>query len=152
MAVDIQQGDVRLFQTLDEGDIDVEGGIVAMNGGLETAAYLSLFGGNEEDPGFGDDAPAFWGNLLETDPARKYRSQLQNLIQALPLTPGNLRRVEDSARLDLQWFLDEGIATSLEVTASIPTANRLNIEIAIVAEGEETTINFVENWKRDAES
>ena len=46
-----QQGDVLLFQTVDDGEINIENGVVEMSGGLETAAYLSLYGGNEDDDG-----------------------------------------------------------------------------------------------------
>ena len=47
----VQQGDVLLFQTIDDGNVEVINGIITMSGGLDTAAYLSLFGGNEEDDG-----------------------------------------------------------------------------------------------------
>ena len=44
-----QEGDVLLFQTNDEGDIESIDGVVTMSGGLETMFYLSIFGGNEDD-------------------------------------------------------------------------------------------------------
>ena len=62
-----QQGDVSLFQTNDDGNIEVEGGIVTMGGGLETSAYLSLFGGNEDDDNRTDNPANWWGNIDETD-------------------------------------------------------------------------------------
>jgi hypothetical protein len=46
-----QEGDVHLFQTVNDGDICVVGGLVEMSSGLDTAAYISLFGGNEQDDG-----------------------------------------------------------------------------------------------------
>ena len=142
-----QQGDVLLFQTNDDGDIIVTGGIVEMTGDFQTAAYLSLFGGNEDDDGRQDHPKTWWGNLSEIDPAEKYISETQNLLQALPATSSNLRRVEAAVKRDLQWFLDKNIASSIDVETSIPDLNRLKIVISIQANGEETDFTFVENWK-----
>ena len=102
-----QQGDVKLFQTDNEGDITVRDGVVEMGGGLETAAYLSLFGGNEDDDGLADNPKTWWGNLDEIDPAKQYRSETQNLLRGIPATSGNLRRIEDAASRDLAWFISE---------------------------------------------
>lgn len=146
-----QQGDILLFQTDDDGDIIVEGGVVEMTGGFETAAYVSLFGGNEDDDGRDDNEFKWWGNLGVTDPAERYVSETQNLLQALAATSANLRRVEDAAKRDLQWFLDKNIASSVTVEATIPGINRLKLIVNIEANGEESQFEFVENWKAAAQ-
>ena len=143
----IQQGDVLLFQTVDDGEITVEGGIVEMSGGLETAAYLSLFGGNEDDDGLRDNAFTWWGNIGETDPATRYRSETQNLLQSLPATTGNLRRLEEAAKRDLAWFVEKKVASLVDAIASMPGLNKIKLVIRIEANGEESTFEFVENWK-----
>ncbi len=145
-----QQGDVSLFQTDDEGNITVEGGIVTMGGGLETSAYLSLFGGNEDDDGSQDNSANWWANLDEGDPAKEYHSETQNLLQALPATTGNLRRIEDAANRDLAWFITNKVASSVKVAASIPGLNKIKLTIDIEAIGEESSFEFVENWKAGA--
>lgn len=142
-----QQGDVLLCQTNDGGEINVAGGLVEMSGGLETAAYLSLFGGNEDDDGREDSSLTWWANLDEADPARRYRSETQNLLQALPATTGNLRRIEDAASRDLAWFIDAGAASSVAVAASMLAVNMIKIVIDINAVGEESRFEFLENWK-----
>lgn len=142
-----QQGDVLLFQTDNNGEINVESGIVEMSGTLETSAYLSLFGGNEDDSGRDGSPLNWWGNLDELDSAFTYRSETQNLLRALPATTGNLRRIEDAAKNDLKWFLDTKIASSVVVEVSIPGINRINIIVTIKALGEESSFEFVENWK-----
>lgn len=141
-----QQGDVRLFQTNDEGEILVEGGLVAMNGGLETAAYLSLFGGNEDDDGRADNPAQFWGNFSEIQTARQYRSETQYLLKAIPATSGNLRRIEDAARRDLAWFVEARVATSVIVSATIPALN----SVALTVEINQERFEFVENWRANA--
>ena len=145
-----QQGDVLLFQTDDDGEITVEGGVVEMSGGLETAAYLSLFGGNEDDTGADGDPANWWANLDEIDPADRYRSETQNLLQAIPATTGNLRRIEDAAGRDLAWFIEKKVASSVTVVVTMPGVNRIKYSIAIEANGGESSFEFVENWKAAA--
>lgn len=142
-----QQGDVSLFQTNDDGNIEVVGGIVTMGGGLETSAYLSLFGGNEDDDGSQNSPVSWWANLDEVDPVRQHRSETQNLLQALPATTGNLRRIEEAANRDLAWFIESNVASSVNVVASIPGINKIKLTIDIEALGNESSFEFVENWK-----
>jgi phage gp46-like protein len=142
-----QQGDVKLFQTDNDGEINVRDGLVQMGGGLETAAFLSLFGGNEDDDGLAGNNKTWWGNLDEIDPARQYRSETQNLLRAIPATSGNLRRIEDAAARDLAWFIAERVASSVSVSASIPGVNRIKLTVDIEADGDESRFEFVENWK-----
>lgn len=142
-----QQGDVLLFNTPDGGEIDVSNGIVTMTHGLGVAAYLSLFGGNEADGTLPDDRNQWWGNLDEPEPSRRYRSQTQHLLARLSATPGNLRRLEDAALRDLQWFLDQRIANRVTASASIPGLNRVTIAVDIEAQGERTRFEFTENWE-----
>lgn len=143
----MQQGDVKLYQTDDGGEIDVRAGLVGMSGGLETAAYLSLFGGNEDDDGRDESPFTWWGNLDEIDPARRYRSETQHMLQALALTSGNLRRVEDAAIRDLAWLTSSNAASSVSVSASILGPNRIKLVVNVEAYGEESRFEFVENWK-----
>lgn len=124
--------DVLLRQTNDGGDITIEGGLLLMSEGLETAAYLSLFGGNEDDPGDTDTTVQWWGNLLETEAERAYRSETQNLIASLPAIPANLRRIEQAASRDLKWMSDTGLAQSIDIEATIPALNRIRIRIDIL--------------------
>lgn len=140
----MQQGDVLLFQTKDDGNIKVTGGVVELSGGLQTSAYLSIFGGNEDDEGGSDTAQTWWANLDELEPARQYRSETQNILQALVAIPANLRRVEDAANRDLAWMLDQKVASSISVAASMPGLNKIKLTINIDGD---LTIDFVENWK-----
>ena len=142
-----QQGDVELFQTNDGGDITVVGGIVSMVGGLGVAAYLSLFGGNENDDGLQDNIENWWANIDETEPSREYRSETQNLIRGIPASSNNLKRIEDAAIRDLAWFLTESIASTITVAVSIPGLNMIKIVVTIEAEGVESKFEYVENWK-----
>jgi len=143
----LEQGDVSIFQTDDGGDIQVIDGVVVLGGGLATSVYLSLFGGNEDDDGRRDNPRSWWGNIDEVNPARQYRSETQNLLQGLPATSGNLRRLEDAASRDLAWLIQGDVASSVDVVARIPGINRIKLTIDIEANGLESSFEFVENWK-----
>jgi len=131
-----QQGDVRLFQTQDDGDIEVENGVVSMDGGIETAAYLSLFGGQ-----------GWWGNIDEPLIARQYNATTGALIDGLPATSNNLRRIEAAALEDLNWFLTERVANSVEVVASLIGPKKIKLNVAIEANGNINVFEYVENWQ-----
>lgn len=139
----IQEGDVLLYQTDDDGEIIISGGLVEMSGGLQTAAYLSLFGGNENDDGLAGNAETWWGNALENEKSLKFISETQYLLEALPITSANLLRVEDAAKRDLAWFKDTGVATVIRVSASILGLNMLKLTIDI----DQQRYEFVENWR-----
>lgn len=140
-----QQGDVLLYQGNDDGEIDVVNGVVTMSGGLETAAYLSLFGGNEQDDGRSDSPLQYWGNYGET-PDRQYRSETQYLLRSIPAIPANLRRLEDAATRDLGWFVSSGAATSVSASATMPGPGRIRLVVSI---DEEVIGDYIENWKAD---
>jgi phage gp46-like protein len=134
--------DVLLRQSDDGGEVTVEAGLFLMSEGLETAAYLSLFGGNEQDPADSESEQQWWGNLAETESDRTYRSETQYLIRSLPAVPSNLRRIEQAAARDLQWMIDAGTAKSIAVAANIPALNRVVLEVSIVTLREQIQLSF----------
>jgi len=141
-----QEGDVKLFQTNDNGDIIIEGGITEMTQTFDTMAYLCLFGGNKEDTGRPKDPNNWWGNVGESDPDFQYRSETQNLLQALPPGSANLRRLEQAAFRDLAVFTNKKIANEVEVFASLIGVNRVSLSGVIRAIGQEFNFNFTANW------
>jgi len=139
--------DVKLVQSNDDGDIFIDAGVVEMSHGLETAAYISLFGGDENDDGSQDNPFQWWGNWLEDDAELKCRSRTANLLSSIPSIPANLRRIEEAAKLDLQWFISKKVASSVDVLASFVGPSRVKLIIDIKAEGNEESFEFTENWR-----
>jgi len=142
-----QQGDVRMYQTADDGEINATGGIIEMSGGFETAAYLSLFGGNFRDDGSQDTPFSWWGNLDITDPTEQYISRTQNLLQGLPAVSSNLRRLEEAAKADLEWMVTVGAANSVAVTVTMVAPKRVEFTIDIVADAEKISLVYLANWE-----
>lgn len=139
--------DVLMHQTPDGGEIDITDGVVALSPGLESMAYLCLFGGNEDDDGSDGNPLQWWGNFDETDAARVQRSETQHLLKSIPATSGNLQRIQKAAERDLQVFIDENIATSVDVSVNITALNTVSIVIDISAiDGQRSALEFVEAW------
>lgn len=138
-----QQGDVLLQQTPDDGDINVTGGLVEMDGGLRSAVYISLFGGNEDDSGRDKDPHSWWGNIGN---ASKIRSETQHLLQTVPPSSGNLLRVERAVKRDLAWLISDGVATTVTARVTIPEYNHVKIAVTIDSDN----LEFVDNWSATA--
>lgn len=120
--------DIYIFDTLNGGSLTSD---LEMRDGLESAVYLSLFGGNAKDDGSQDTPYQWWGNIAENVPSRKYRSETAFLLSTVPPTPNNLRRIEDAALRDLDWFLGEGYASKIDALATMPRLNTVNVSVSI---------------------
>jgi len=143
-----QEGDVLLYQTLNDGEINCTVGIIEMTPDFDTMVYLVLHGSNDDDPGGDDKSKQWWGNFSEPDTDKHYRSEYANLIQGIPATSGNLRLVEAAAQRDLEKaFVSTGIADTVTVTATIPQINSLLLTIEIEAQGNKSEYTFTENWE-----
>jgi phage gp46-like protein len=140
--------DVHLTHTPDGGEISFASGQAVLSDGLESSIYLSLFGGNERDSGrAADERFQWWGNLGERDLAKQYRSETQYLVRSLPATTGNLRRVEDAVKHDLDWLTATSLATSIKVTVGIPKLNTIAIAVTVdLASGETPRFEFRQSW------
>lgn len=140
------RSDVRLFHAPDGGDIEYINGVAVLADGLETAVYLSLFGGNQRDSGrASDDARQWWGNLSESNPARRYRSEFQYLLKRLPATTGNMSALQGAALRDLAWMSPD-IARSISVVLSIPGLNRVTAQIQVVTHDGVYPFSFSSSW------
>lgn len=121
--------DVRIRQTVDGGEIESINGIIAMDGGLESSIYLSLFGGNEQDSGGDNLSNSWWGNGLETDPDRQYRSKTQYLLRSIPSVTSNLVRIKNAVEEDIAWAIDDGLLEDVVVSVGVPGLNQVYIRI-----------------------
>ena len=133
-----QSGDVLLFNELDGGNIKSQCGYIEMSESPDTSVYLSLFGGNEDDSGADNDKNSWWGNIDELD-EMAYRSETQNILQSLPITPFNLIKIKDAVKRDLSWL------SKPEVSVYIIAANTIKIEVELL----DLKYTFIFNEKLD---
>ena len=147
-----------MIETFDGGDfvlVEVQDATgvffdLELDGGMETAVYLSHFSGNVEASTTGNEKPGdiradFWGNQFEiADPARQANSELERSLIELPLTSGNLLKIEDRGLKDIQWLKDEGIASALNVEAIITDPEA--VQVIDTIEQPETDTKFIAVW------
>lgn len=142
-------GDVLLLSTVDGGNINMTDGLIEMTSGFESAAFLSLFGGNDGDDGTDATNPLeFWGNKLDDDnPDRKLTSRTQNILKGYPATPANLNLVNQAIQLDLNWMKANNTVDEFIINLSIPQPKRINIDIE-GRKNRSTVFNteFEKNW------
>lgn len=138
--------DVLFSATPDGGEISLTNNLLDMDAGLETAVYLSLFGGNADDDATDATKSAqWWGNLLPGDTQLPLRCRTQNLIRSLPATTGNLARLRDAAIRDLAWIVGS-FADSYKVDTGMPALNRVALRIDISVGDQTYTFVFDEHW------
>ena len=130
-------GDVLIFDSIDGADISVINGLVTMDNGFNSAVYLSLFGGDEDDTGEVVNNNTWWGNKLQNmSENEKLVSRFQAFIKSVPLTSKNILLAEEKVEQDLQWMVDDGIADSIESVISVVGKKEINLTITVSKYGE----------------
>ena len=129
-------GDVAITHTEDGGAITFRAGQPDMEQGLATAVYISLF-----------TETGWWGNALAV-PEEQIGSDLPAL-EAKPLTNRTRLDAEEAARKALEWMVEQGVAKSVTVAASIIGINALGLVVTLVEPDGTTaqTLRYRVNWQ-----
>ena len=126
------EGDALLYDTTDGGELAIENGLFIPDKQFSTSVYLSLFGGNKDDPGKIKNDKEWWGNFLDgMSENEKLRSRFQHIITGLPMTVKNIKEAEMAAVLDLNWFINEKIADEISVYGQAAGKNKFNLTVEI---------------------
>jgi len=130
-----QEGDVLLFQTLDDGDLSITEGIVEMTGGLETAVYLSLF------------SPEDWFcNEAAQTPEHRLTSRTNDFINNKPQSSKNYQLLVQAVEADLKWLTKDKLAKSVSASVSSDGLNRVMIGVVIEQDSSSTNLNIPVEW------
>ncbi|AUR96483.1 hypothetical protein NVP1225O_31 [Vibrio phage 1.225.O._10N.261.48.B7] len=131
----MQEGDVLLFQTLNDSDMSITDGIVQMTQGLETAVYLSLF----------SPVDTYLNEAAETND-EKLSSQTEAIIQKKPQSSKNYQLLVQAVNADLKWLVTNGNANSIDTSVSSDGLNRVIISITIEQDSSSTNITLPVEW------
>lgn len=135
---EVFQGDVLFFSTTDGGDIEISNGLVMGDRSFSSAVYLSLFGGNTDDPGNLKNNLGWWGNYLVGIPEEeKLVSRFQHVVNSLRLTTKNLLSAEIAAAEDLKWLKNDGIVDEIIVVGRGTEINRAYFTYSLNKSGKE---------------
>ena len=116
------------------GDWQVLAPGLAEDDGLETAVIISLFTdrraeGDDELPA-GDDRRGWWGDALAEVEGDRIGSRLWLLSREKQL-PSVVARAREYALEALQWLLEDGVASTVDVTAEIVRQGVLGLSVEI---------------------
>lgn len=122
--------DVYLYQSPDDGEINIENGSVELQESPSSAAYISLFGGNV-------NGSAWWGDADMV-------SATQEFIDKYAPTSGNLRKLEEAVKSDLAWMTQSPYGWAVDASASMESVNRVNIVVTING----TVYQYSQEWTK----
>ncbi len=132
-------------------DFAIEANDLAQDDGLETAVLLSLFlDRRAEDgdtlPDGETDRRGWWADAVPVVEGDQIGSRLW-LLGRSKQTQDALPRAETYAREALQWMIDDLVTDRIDVTASIPRAGVLGLEVTIYRPTvDPTTFRFSYAW------
>ncbi len=136
---DPRQGDIFLFPILDgTGNIKIINGEPVMDQGFETAVYIYLEGDNGQD---------WFGNEYLNE-SQKIISKSAAFRKGAELTSSSILTFEELVLLDLQWMLDDSVASTINATAIIIGRNRIEVAVEIFIDDDKIDLSpFQLNWK-----
>ena len=139
--------DILLIDSPDGGEIVLENGLIKYDLQFSTAIYLSLFGGNKDDPGKTARNRSWWGNLFAEKESEQIRSRFQYIISGLPMTVKNMRDAEEAARMDLDWLKKDKLADTINIQGKSVTHKTYNLFVEILSKKEKLyESNFIVDW------
>lgn len=128
--------DLYLNPTTDGAELIISNGKVKTTSAIETAVFLSLF------------TPQSWGDMTRPS-SERYKSRI---LQIMRETVSNRTRLAliQAAKDALAWIVNDGIAESIEVDATIQSASRIDLSIIITAPDRDETLTYAVNWDAQA--
>lgn len=135
--------------TIENGcyDLRQEAGDLLGDNGLETAVIIALFTDKrvteEQLPSFTDDKRGWWGDMIPVIDRDQVGSRLWTLDRS-KITNETLRLHEDYAKEALQHFIEDGVATAVNVEANYNEHFHLVLDIGIIRpENKKTRFNII---------
>lgn len=150
--------DIALSQTgLGLGfDIEYRIGDFASDAGLETAVAISLFTDrrvtDDELPLGETDRRGWWGDMFPDLDGDQIGSKLW-LLEREKITDDTLNRAQEYAEEALAWLIEDGVAESVTVEASVGSSDRLDLAVSITRPKNENValFRYQLNWDAQAE-
>ncbi len=144
-----------IFLDPQTNDIAIKNGKPAIDNGLQTAVYISLFTdaraeNDDEIPDGSTNRRGWWGDALEDEPLG---SRLW-LLSRSKITNDVLGLYETYSKQALDWLISEGAASEINVSATRDLVDRdkIILQIGITKpNGLTETFNFALNWTSQEE-
>lgn len=123
-------------------DIDLLNGDIKSDDGLETAVIISIFTDrrvtDDDLPDLEESKMGWWGDMFSDIANDQIGSRLW-LLKREKTTTETLRRSEDYIREALNWMLEDGVATNIEVNSAYNEFKHLIATIDILRPNDDET-------------
>jgi phage gp46-like protein len=142
--------DLKLTQS-DDGvfDLVIENGNFVIEDGFDTSIWVSLLTdarAPRDKVVLPENRRGWMGNLVSPVVGRDLGGLLW-LTEQRRLTQKTLNEVVDYARKALNWFVEDGTATSLAVTGEITPRSGITLAITITALNGLTETHYINLWE-----
>lgn len=117
-----------------------------MNDSLSRAVVISLLTWRRADTGDvydGSNKYGWWNDTYPVEQGDKIGSKLWQLLRR-KLTDDVIAEVEELSRDSLQWMIDDGICSNVDVFVERSEINRVNISVVLTVDGKQTSYKFKE--------
>lgn len=129
--------DLYLSYTDDGVDIVLVNRDARTTSALEVAVFLSLF--TEQS----------WSDMTASGRER-YISRIPSIMRTSTVTNQTRVAIINAAKDALAWMIDDGIATDLEIDATIASARRIDLSVVIIQPKGEQSLTYGVNWDAQA--
>lgn len=147
--------DLAIVETLNGGDIQINGNDLKIVFSYENMPYLAMFGGN---PGHSTDINkpddlndlSWWGNTLffTSQVENQMNSFTEFILKNVSLNSSGAARIVDSIKKDLSFFSNINEVESVEINASILSDDLFSIDIKIYNKNDTITQKFIKFTKK----
>jgi len=130
-------------------DVQLVSGDLQPDHGLQTAVMLSLFchaTAMTDDIASGNDRRGYWADAFNGINGDIFGSRLW-LLEREKRLPAVLQKARGYALESLQWLLDDGVATSIDVQASWLTTGALLLHVSMQQQGKVLSYQFKKLWQ-----
>lgn len=134
-------------ETINSYDLTIKDGELVLEDDFDSTILASLFSDQRAEPFQQPNnlqKRGWWGDLIGDVANYQLGSQMWVLEQSR-LTQDTLNKAEDFARNALLWFVEQGIAQSVEVTGSF-IENGIRLEIIMIRENNIVETRFYDVW------
>lgn len=141
------EGDVLFVDSPDGGDLVLKDGLIECDKSFKTAVFISLFGGNIDDPAVIESSKSWWGNSIG-DKETEVRSRFQFIISGLPLSTKNMKLAAEAIKIDLEWMIESKVCDDIQISGIIADFKTADFTVNILVNNELTdSIEFKVNWE-----
>jgi phage gp46-like protein len=130
-------------------DLSISNGDLEGVEGFDTAIFSSLLTDARAPESIvlkPENRRGWMGNLASTVDGRDFGGLLW-LVNQRRLTQETLNEAVDYARQALDWLVEDGLASNIEVTGTIVPRSGITLEIVITSPEGETVTHYVPLWE-----